>query len=206
MNSKTIKHSTLVAALFLVSNVSWAKVPQWSSVALLEGAAAVCTDLPGDLAAAAQDAGIPIHVEQIATTTAEAFVFTAAPVVDLAYVPPAAFAHGVDAAFMYLNAPATNIPTGYYRVTVTAKASDIRVGTYGGSVGLFALNGNEVARASATFETSSLTVPESLPFRPALVTVRGSPHHIQGGVLLNPTTLTVWTPTGLIFIHDFFPA
>jgi hypothetical protein len=49
-------------------------------------------------------------------------------------VPATRLPEGADAGFIYLDAPASGIPTGFYRLNARAEAP--RLGSYDGSVGL----------------------------------------------------------------------
>ncbi|WP_338864688.1 hypothetical protein [Myxococcus stipitatus] len=203
MNQQSLKRAALAAVVFLVSGSSWAAERGGGSAPAQTQTSLACTDLSGALAAAAQEAGIPINAAQASTTTSDLLVFSAATVEGLERVPATQYAHGVDVAFVYLDSPDSNIPAGYYLLRASAKASDIKVGTYSGSVGFFNTAGVEVARSSATFETISVTNPDPGASIPARVAVRGDLSAGSLRRLLMRAVAIIWTPSGYIVIHAY---
>ncbi|MFY2560762.1 hypothetical protein ACN469_24370 [Corallococcus terminator] len=192
--------AALAAVLCLASNSVWAAEPRRSSVSPLAESSLACTDLPGDLSVAAQEAGVPIHPGLISTSTSDLFVVSAGAVVGLEDISALQYAQGVDVAFVYLDAPGSTIPKGYYRLNAMAKASDIRVGTYAGSVGFFDKAGQEVARVAATFETASVTRPEGGPTVPARVLIGGKPPGAETwDDLIRGLVIYIWTPNYLFY-------
>lgn len=176
MVKQSLKAFGLVAAILLTSGPALAGetrlaayMPRADTQPATAGA---CTDPRGDLIAAASAARVPINVEQIVTATSEKVAVTATSVAGFEQVPATRFPVGVDVGFVYLNAPESGIPAGFYRLNARASSTDVRVGTYPGSVSLFSGDGREVARLPATMETSSLQVPQPLPFARTLVDAR----------------------------------
>ncbi|MBU8895154.1 hypothetical protein DRW03_02685 [Corallococcus sp. H22C18031201] len=129
-------------------------------------------DLSSDLIQAADAKGIPINKEEIVTMTAEDLAFAATSIAGSEQIPATRFNDGVDVAFVYLNSPDSGIPAGFYRLNARANASDIRVGSYSGTVGLIDQDGLEVTRLAASFETATLTVPTPLPFPRTMISSR----------------------------------
>jgi hypothetical protein len=123
-----------------------------------------CTDPKSDLIAAADKAGVKLNVEQIVTASSEDVTFAGTSIQGFEQVPATDLPKGVDAGFVYLDAPATGIPAGFYRLNAHANKEDVRKGSYPGTVGFIGADGKEVARVAATMETSSLTVPNPLPY------------------------------------------
>ncbi|MBZ4409788.1 hypothetical protein K8640_16405 [Myxococcus sp. XM-1-1-1] len=201
MKSLTFECAALVATLFLASSPVWAAAPGQASGSPLAESSLSCADLPGALSVAAQEAGVPIHAGRISTATSDLYVASAGAVVGLENISALQYAQGVDVAFVYLDSPSSNIPVGYYRLRATAKAGDIQVGTYSGSVGFFDLAGQEVARVVATFETTSVTTSEGGPVPAARVLIGGKP---PGAAtledLLRGMVFRIWLPSGVIYI------
>ncbi|MCE9672776.1 hypothetical protein LY474_33720 [Myxococcus stipitatus] len=102
-----------------------------------------------------------LNKEQIVTSTSEKITFAGTSIAGFEQVPAARFAEGVDAAFVYVNAPELGIPEGHYRVNARANEEDIQVGKYPGTVGLIDKDGKEVVKLPANIETFSLTVPDT---------------------------------------------
>ncbi|MBZ4421503.1 hypothetical protein [Myxococcus sp. RHSTA-1-4] len=135
-------------------------------------ATAECSDPRTDLFKAAEAAGVPINHEQTVTATAEGITFAGTSIAGFEQVPATRFPEGVDVGFIYLDAPETGIPTGFYRLNAHANREDVRLGTYPGTVGLISGDGKEVARVPATMDTFSMEVPEALPFPRTLMDAR----------------------------------
>ncbi|GEN11709.1 hypothetical protein SAMN05443572_11571 [Myxococcus fulvus] len=201
MKSPSFECAALAAVLFLASSSVRAEEPRRASEVSVSGASLACTDLPGALSLAAQEAGVPIHPGRIATSTSDLFVISAGAVIGLENLSALEYAQGVDVAFVYVDAPGSDIPAGYYRLRATAKANDIHVGTYPGSVGFFDKTGQEVARVVGTFETSSVTSPEGGPSVPARALIGGKP---PGAAtlqdLMRGMVILIWTPNYVFYV------
>jgi hypothetical protein len=111
---------------------------------------------------AAAEAGVKLNQEQTVTATAPGVSFAGTSIAGFEQVPATQLTKGADAGFIYLDAPETGIPTGYYRLNARAEAPQL--GTYEGTVGLISADGKEVARVPATMETWSMEVPSTLPY------------------------------------------
>ncbi|MFP2911041.1 hypothetical protein ACLESD_39605 [Pyxidicoccus sp. 3LFB2] len=123
-----------------------------------------CTDPREQLIKAAEEAGVKLNREEIVTASSKDVNFVGTSIEGFEQVPATDLPKGVDAGFVYLDAPATGIPAGFYRLNAHANEEDIQKGTYQGTVGLIGADGKEVARMPATMETSSLSVPNPLPY------------------------------------------
>ncbi|QSQ19147.1 hypothetical protein JY651_27785 [Pyxidicoccus parkwayensis] len=123
-----------------------------------------CSDPRSDLIAAADKAGVKLNVEEIVTASSKDVTFVGTSIEGFEQVPATDLPKGVDAGFVYLDAPASGIPAGFYRLNAHANKEDVQKGTYPGTVGFIGADGKEVARVAATMETSSLTVPNPLPY------------------------------------------
>ncbi|NRD49220.1 hypothetical protein D7Y27_32445 [Corallococcus sp. AB004] len=207
MKSQSLKRSTLLSAFLFASGVAWAGESQTSSSPPRSSATAACTDVAASLAAVAQEQGFPINAAQAMTMTTDGLVFSAATFEGLEQTPPTQYAEGVDVAFVYMDVPDSDIPAGYYRLKATAKAEDIQVGTYAGSVGFFDLTGKEVVRVDASFETSALSDPTPGPFTPARVTIRGGfgPHPKDYLRLMRNPIAVIYTGYGVLVVYAYHP-
>lgn len=163
MNRHFRLSSTLSASLLLASVSAWAgeprAAPSQSRAERPTAAAAACVDLRGDLVQAAGAAGVPIHADQFGMTTTGDFTFAGVSIAGNERTPATQFGTGVDSAFVYLNAPASGIPAGFYRLVARADPRDIRIGNYSGFVDFQALDGSTAASVAATFDTPSLSAP-----------------------------------------------
>jgi hypothetical protein len=113
---------------------------------------------------AAAAAGQSIESGQITILSNNDLTLAAAPITGYEQSPATALAGGVDYGFIYLNAPSSGIPAGYYTLRATAPAGSIQVGEYGASVDLVGANGAVVTTLAGTVQTSSLQVPNPLPY------------------------------------------
>ncbi|NBD07577.1 hypothetical protein [Corallococcus silvisoli] len=92
-------------------------------------------------------------------TTTEDFSFAGFSIAGNEQTPATQFGTGVESAFVYLNAPGSGIPAGFYRLVARADPRDIRIGNYSGFVDFQALDGSTSASVVATFNTPSLSAP-----------------------------------------------
>ncbi len=118
----------------------------------------------GPMQTAAAQAGRAIEANQIAVLNNSDLTIAAAPIQGYEQSPATALAGGVDYGFIYLNAPSTGIPAGYYTLRATAQAGSIQVGQYGANVDLIGADGSVAATLAGTVQTSSLQVPNPLPY------------------------------------------
>ncbi|WP_158620398.1 MULTISPECIES: hypothetical protein [Corallococcus] len=116
MTLKAIHRPVLVSSLILFAGLAWAGEPRGSPASARAVMTDTCTDLPVDLAQAAQVAKLPISTEEIATATAGSSALAAAPAVGLEEVPATRYAQGVDVGFVYVNVPDSAVPAGVYRI------------------------------------------------------------------------------------------
>lgn len=138
-------------------------------------ATAECTDPRTALFKAAEEAGVPLNHAQTVTASAEGVTFAGTSVAGFEQVPATRFPEGVDVGFVYLDAPRSGIPAGFYRLNAHANEEDIQKGTYRGTVGLISGEGKEVARVPAQMDTWSMEVPSPLPFERTSLEARIQP-------------------------------
>ncbi|MCY1023641.1 hypothetical protein [Pyxidicoccus sp. MSG2] len=136
-----------------------------------------CSDPKAQLIEAADKAGVKLNVEQIVTASSEDVNFVGTSIQGFEQVPATDLPKGVDAGFVYLDAPRSGIPAGFYRLNAHADEKDIQKGTYQGTVGLIGADGKEVTRLAATMETSSLSVPNPLPYARTRLETRIGTHN-----------------------------
>jgi hypothetical protein len=142
------------------------KVPSLLAALLLSGSAiagepretpantrAACADVKSELFETAKAQGAALDTERFTTLAIPEASVAAAPILDLAKVPDAEFAKGVDVAFLYLDNPETKIPAGHYRVQVSAKPEDIKAGRFQGVATLLDKDGKPVAELPAAIES-----------------------------------------------------
>lgn len=104
---------------------------------------------------AAENQGIDIVEDEIATVSQGNLTFSATSIAGVENIAPAEYASGVDIGFAYLHPPSDNIPAGYYTLRATANIQD--VGTTDGRLQLINSSGEAVASASGEFEVFSMT-------------------------------------------------
>jgi hypothetical protein len=127
-------------------------------------AAACTTSLSDQLAEAAKVAGVPINTEETVTLTSPDVNLAASSIQGFEQVPATDFPKGVDFGYIYLDAPRSGVPAGYYKLRAHANEKDVQVGEYGGTVDLIGADGKVASTLDATIDTSSLTVPDPLPY------------------------------------------
>lgn len=110
-----------------------------------------------ELLQSAKAQGLAIQDEQIGTLDSDSGTIVASVIDGFDKLPDTEYAKGVDAAFVYINAPEAGIPAGHYRVHVQADPADIRVGKYKATATLIDKDGKEVAKRATTIE--SFAVP-----------------------------------------------
>lgn len=125
--------------------------------------AQTCSDRDAMLKAA-EEAGVSIYPDQMASASGDGASVTAATIQGYEQVPPANIAKGTDVGFIHLDAPGSGIPAGFYTLRASADPSAVRVGRFEASVDLVDGSGRVVGTLPATAEASSLEVPSPLPF------------------------------------------
>ncbi|RKH02475.1 hypothetical protein D7V97_27815 [Corallococcus sp. CA053C] len=154
MNSSSFKRSSLLAAL-LLTGTALAGESRFASYASRQEASSevTCTDRKAELLQEAKAQALALNEEQISTLTAETATVVATNIAGFEKVPATDYAQGVDAAFLYLDAPETGLPAGHYRVSVQANPDDSQVGKYRGIASLIDKDGKEVARLPTVTKT-----------------------------------------------------
>jgi hypothetical protein len=146
---------------------------------------------------AAEEAGVAIYPDGMASVSNDGASLTAATIKGYEQVPPAALAEGTDVGFIHLDAPRSGIPAGFYRLHASADPAEVRVGKFETSVDLVDASGKVVATVPATAEASSLTVPSPLPFeRTAVRTSISSGHTNEPQSII----IIIICPNGVIII------
>jgi hypothetical protein len=144
--------------------------------------------------AAAKD-GNQLQTDEMLTLSSNGITLASGSIVGFEQVPSTALAGGVDFGYTYLDAPQSGIPTGIYRLRAHANAQDIKIGDYPGTVDYIDSTGKVVATVASTVESSSLTVPNPLPF--PHTTVGASYRMVNRGHWV--TTINIWIcPNGEI--------
>ena len=146
---------------------------------------------------AAEEAGVRINPDRMASASTEEASVTAATIRGYEQVPPADLAKGTDVGFIHLDAPRSGIPRGFYRLRASADPSVVSVGTFDAKVDLIDASGEVVATVPATAEASSLEVPNPLPYE--RTAVRAS---IASGDATAPQSIiiVIMCPNGVIII------
>jgi hypothetical protein len=159
-----------------------------------------CTDRD-QMVRAAEEAGVAIYPDQMASASNDGASVTAATLRGYEQVPPADLARGTDVGFIHLDAPRSGIPAGFYRLHASADPSAVRVGTFDASVDLIDGSGKVVATLPASAEASSLTVPSPLPFERTAVRTSitsGNTHEPQSIIIIiicpNGLVIIIWIP------------
>ena len=167
MTTQWLKAISTLAVVLLASTQAWAGSPRLSAyLPRLDAPAEAhsCEDPKAQFAAAAAEAGYPIHSEETVVLSHQDITLVASSLAGYENVPSSGFIEGADMGFMYLDDPSSEIPTGYYRLNAQASVDSIQVGEYAGAVRLIDADGQTVASLPANFQTSSLDVPAELPF------------------------------------------
>jgi hypothetical protein len=146
---------------------------------------------------AANTARVSINREQTVTASAPGVSFAGTSVAGFEQVPATQLPRGADAGFIYLDAPTSGIPAGYYRLN--ARAANPQLGTYEGTVSLISMEGKEVARVPATMETWSMEVPRPLPYAQTAMDVHVS-HDPSTGGEPSRIIIIIYCPNGTIII------
>jgi len=159
-------------------------------------AAQIDPQLAERLARSAAAAGVPINAEETATVTAPGVGLATTSIKGFEQVPATDFAKGADVGFLYVDKALGNLPAGGYKLRVHADESAIQVGEYPGTADLIDANGKVVRTVGANIGTSSLTVPDPLPFARTRANIwldNGGPTGGGGG-----------EPQGIIIIHGWY--
>lgn len=150
---------------------------------------------------AADEAGVSIYPDRMASASTDGASVTAATIQGYEQVPPAALARGTDVGFIHLDAPRSGIPAGFYRLHASADPSAVRVGTFEASVDLIDGSGRVVATLPASAEASSLTVPDPLPFERTAVrtSITSGPTNEPQSIIIiiicpNGVVIIIWIP------------
>jgi hypothetical protein len=178
---RTSKSLSMFAATLLLASSVWALPETPRSPRVREGrkpmprtpvatVAPVCSDeLKEQVAAAAEERGISIDADGMLTVVREGVTFAAATISGFEQVPARDLPQGVDFGFVYLDAPGSNLETGYYTLRASAAEEDVQVGRFGGTVELVDERGKVAARLPATVDAHSLDVPDPLPYARTIV-------------------------------------
>jgi hypothetical protein len=127
-------------------------------------AAAQIDPLAEKLASSARTAGVAINTEETVTLTAPGVNLATSSIKGFEQVPATDFAKGADVGYLYLDAKGSGLPAGNYKLRAHADEKAIQVGEYDGTVDLVNEDGKVVQTLKAEIGTSSLSVPDPLPF------------------------------------------
>lgn len=156
----------LMSVFAVLAAVLFSAGPAWAA----ETESTASTDAERKaLLEAANRAQVPINFEQIVTATSENVALVGTSIAGFEQIPATQFANGTNIAFVYLDLPASGIPAGYYRLRTTAARQDITVGNYPGTTEFISQDGKVVARLPSSIDTTSLQVPNPLPYPRTLV-------------------------------------
>lgn len=161
----------LMAALFFAAGSAWAVTSP-------------SEQLKEPLADAAKAAGVAINTDSVVTTSGEGYTVAAATVQGYEQVGASSLPGGVESGFIYLDAPGSGIPSGFYTLRTTADASSVRVGEFGARTELVGADGRVVTTLPARVEASSIEVPDRLPFPRTAVDIR-TDHQPQGIIIID---------------------
>lgn len=201
MKRQWLQAVSVVAALLLTSGSAWAADTRLAAYLPSESAPAAtstCPDPKAQLAKAAESAGVQINPTETVSVSKDGLTFVGSSIAGFENVPATRLPAGTDFGFMYLDAPGSGIPAGYYRLNAQASAQDVRVGDYRGSVDLIDASGKTVARVPAAMQTVSMEVPNPLPFARTTVDASFRQTNLIGGY---PDRLTRWHHTIIIIYH-----
>jgi len=101
--------------------------------------------------------------------------FILAPVRGFDASPATDLPHGVDSAFVYIDNPEQDIPTGFYTLRITAE--DVKVGAVTGTVKYLDRRGHVAHEASIQLDVASLTVPDLKPFPHTVISLESRAAH-----------------------------
>lgn len=185
--SKSVFVMVLVAALLGVAGSAWA-----ADVSCNE-------ELTRQIGAAASAAGVAVHLDQLVTVSTQGATVAATTVQGYEQVPATDLPKGVDAGFLYLDAPSSGIPTGFYTVRASAKAGDVRVGDFDGTVQLVSKDGRVAAELPAKMDAFSLSVPAELPSPRTTVDTSARRRWNENYIIID-----YWCPNGTHFVFVVF--
>jgi hypothetical protein len=131
---------------------------------------AAAVDAKSQLIAAAAEAHISLHTEELVVLVHGENTFAVAPIRGFENIGATAFAGGVDMAYAYIDFPGSSIPTGNYTLRGRAPESSIQLGDYDGTIELVNADGGIVATFPAKMSTFSTTVPDPLPYPRPIIT------------------------------------
>lgn len=156
-------------------------------------------ELARQIGTVASAAGKSVHLDQIVTVSAPGATVAATTIQGYEQVPATDLPKGVDAGFLYLDAPSSGIPTGFYTVRASAKAGDVRVGDFDGTVQLVTPDGEVAAELPAKMDAFSLSVPAELPY-PRTTVDAGARRKWNENYLI----IDYWCPNGTHFVFVVF--
>jgi hypothetical protein len=128
------------------------------------------TDLRARLLDAANQAGVAVNPDDILTSVNEGGTVATTTIAGYEGVPGSALPGGVNAGFIYFDAPGSGIPAGFYTLRASAQQEDLRVGGFPGRVELVSAGGEVAANLPASIDAFSLEVPNPLPFPRTTIT------------------------------------
>ncbi|CAM3163529.1 hypothetical protein G4177_02900 [Corallococcus sp. ZKHCc1 1396] len=184
MTRKFVQAFSLVAALLLTSSTAIAGERLAAYLPRLDAPKApaqACTDPRAQLHEAAKQAGVDINPQETVVVSKDGMTFAGSSLAGFEHVPATALPDGADFGFVYLDAPQAGIPAGHYKLRARAAAEDIQVGEYRGEVDVIDASGKAVARLPATMQTSSVEVPNPLPFARTTVDAQFRQTNFIGG-------------------------
>lgn len=150
---------------------------------------------------AAAESGVKLNLEQTVTASSESITFAGSSIAGFEQIPATRLPRGVDAGFIYLNAPESGIPADFYRLHT--QAPNPQKGVHEGTVSLVSRSGKVVAQLPATLETWSMEVPRPLPYERTLMEAQlhNEPASSEGAMAARPRlTIIIRCPNGTTII------
>lgn len=114
------------------------------------------------LEAAARRSRVRINTDEMVTAMRADSTLVIAPVREFDTTPATDLREGADVAFAYFDGPNPGVPTGYFRVRVTAPVT--KVGKVTGSAQLVDRRGDVVVELPVEVDVKSMTLPDPRPF------------------------------------------
>ncbi|MEM6797407.1 MAG: hypothetical protein AAF725_25785 [Acidobacteriota bacterium] len=153
------------------------------------------------LQSAADERRIAIETREMLTLVREDITLLVASLEGFEQVPATAALDGVDVGFAYIDAPRSDIPTGYY--TLRASAQDVAQGRIESQVHLIDDSGRTVGEFPAEMAVRSLEVPDNPEYNRTVVGGEVDADHESGF-----RRISVWIicPNGWAFcftVHSF---
>jgi len=179
----------------------------WTAGALATGqgqGTKVLNDQRAQMKAGAAESGVRIATREMLSVLRDDLTFLGAPLEGFENVSARQLANGpLDIGFVYIEAPATRIPVGYYTVRASTRDGMVAVGDLQGTVELVNSEGTSIASFPSLIRVDSLDVPPNPQYNRTIFTGGVDAQHDTGYRMIN-----VWIicPNGMAvcFQMDLF--